>query len=133
MIPITYKFKGIGWWELAKCWNIKVEERPLFVNSDKIKIRKTVEKEIIVNKRVVKFEIEDEDEIIAEKTKRYIWNSIDLFNGKFKDQKIRKDIHKFLEALIGNDGHEKPVYEGLLKVEDDYTLAAWICHNLERF
>ncbi|MNG33700.1 hypothetical protein D3C84_1200150 [compost metagenome] len=80
--------------------------------------------------------VNEEEETLAEKLKQYIFDNIALGNGVFKDKQIRADLEGFLKALIRESkvvDWNYPVYEGILKVENDYAFAKWICNNLERF
>lgn len=118
-----YEFKGYDWEELADCWDIDVSEDEfaivnIFMNGEKISITTY-----------------DYEEVIAYKIKKHIWNNLDMSSGNFKDKSIRDDLHRFLKALIKESkklDHNFPVYKGMLKVKGDYTLARWVCDNLEK-
>lgn len=98
---MSYKFKGWDWTELAECWNLGVDTE------------------------------KDDEKIIKEKIINHIYNNLDD-KGNFKNKQIREDIHNFLRALMKiNMDFDNPVYEGMLKIQHDATLARWVTNNLE--
>lgn len=138
---MTYKFKGFDWTELAECWGITVEEKPLNIISDdqEFKDMMKVPESIEITKRIngmkIVFTVIDEEEVLAEKIKQHIMSNIGLGNGEFENKQIRIDIEEFLKALIKESkqtDYNYPVYEGILKVKSDHSFATWICDNLER-
>lgn len=137
-----FKFNGYSWTELAECWNIAVEPQPMNVKNvtDELQELFMVPEKIDIKYRVnntsMTFTTEDEEEVLAEKLRRHIWNNIDLTKVEFKDKQMRTDIENFLKALIKESERElgdynHPVYKGILKIENDYTFAKWITRNLE--
>jgi hypothetical protein len=136
----NFVFKGFDWSELAECWGISVEEQPLTAlveGTDEIfelgKVPEKIDKTIFVNGNSVIFTLIDDDEVLAEKIKQYLWLNVDSTHGTFKDTQIRTDIHNFLKALIeGDDGYDTPVWKGLLLIKSDHTLTQWITTNLEK-
>lgn len=137
---MTYKFKGFSWGELAECWGIKVEDQPLNIISndeefkEMMKVPESIDITKYINGMKMVFTVNDEEEVIAEKIKNYIFLNIEAGSGEFKDKQIRVDLENFLKALIEESkkiDYSYPVYEGILKVESDHTFAQWICTNLE--
>ncbi|MDN4608968.1 hypothetical protein [Sporosarcina highlanderae] len=133
-----FKFKGYDWSELAECWGLEVKEQPFFASGTDGEvvnlgtIPEKIEKEYRINSTTMKVLLTDEEEVQAEKIKQFILSNLDA--GGFKHPHIRTDIHDFLKALINESeklDYSTPVYEGLLKIEDDHTLATWITYNLE--
>jgi len=120
-------FKGIHWRELAEHWGIRRETREI---TDGIVFPETIKKKITVNAKVVIFEIDDEDELIAEKIKQYIWNYFDMEDAKL-DEQIKRDMKDFLCALCKDEYHNTQMYEALVNVDEDYTFIKWFTHNLE--
>lgn len=140
---MTYKFKGYDWEELAKCWGIKVKKRPLNVKAhsedsefaNMFKVKETIEIEKEINGMKVVFTVDDKKEVLAEKIKRHIWDSLDWETGSFKDENVRKDMDNFLKALIKESemyDYNTPIIKGLLNIKHDETFAVWFCRNLEK-
>lgn len=135
---MSYKFKGFDWVELAECWGVIVEEKPILDDSPKLKeIFKTKEKIEVtkfINGTKMVFTVDDEEEVLAEKIKQHIYKNLDYDVGRFKDKQMRVDLEDFLKALIKESekiDYNTPVYKGILAVENDETFAKWICSNLE--
>ncbi|MDW0115877.1 hypothetical protein QTL97_02835 [Sporosarcina thermotolerans] len=133
-----YKFKGYGWSELAECWGLEIKEQPFTASTSDGEmvnlgtIPEKIEKVYQINGTTMKVSLTDVEEVQAEKIKQFIWSN--LGNGGFKHPQIRTDILDFLKALIIESkelDYNTPVYEGLLKIDDDHTLATWITFNLE--
>lgn len=120
-------FKGFHWRELAEYWGIRQETKEF---TDGIYNPEIVMKKIVVNGKKVIFEIDDEDELIAEKVKRYIWDHYDMESDTL-DNQIKRDMKDFLQALCKHNYHNKQMYEALLNVEEDHTFLTWFTHNLE--
>lgn len=138
---MSYKFKGFSWGELAECWGISVEDQPLNIISDDEEFKEMMKtpESIDITKNIngmkVVFTVDEEEEVLAEKIKNHILSNLELGSGDFKDKQIRIDLEDFLNALIEESkkiDYSYPVYEGILKVENDHTFAQWICGNLER-
>lgn len=138
-----YKFKGYDWTELAECWGIKVERKPLNVftsdgKKDKdlnLSVPEKIEVIHHINGTTMKFLVEDEEEVLAEKIKQHIRSNLTFGGDGFKDKKMREDLNNFLTVLIKEEeqwGYNAPVYKGILEVEDDFTFSKWVCDNLER-
>lgn len=128
---MAYEFKGYHWVELAECWGIKAEKQPLDANGD-FKVPEKIEVTKRINGMKIVFEVDDEEEVLAEKIKRYIFNN--LTPEGFKDKSIREDMERFLKALIEESkkwDFSYPAYEGILKIEHDVSFAKWFCRNLE--
>lgn len=130
---MSYKFKGYDWMELAECWDIDVEYWDGLLGGKHIK---PIDKALIINGRRVVFTIDNEEEIIAQKIKEYIKDTLIIHNDDEENRKrVRNDLNNFLIALI-NESKETDynyhAYEGILKIEDDYTFAQWIISNLEK-
>lgn len=129
---MSYIFKGYDWTELANCWGIEVKEKPLIKDSD-LKISERIDITKYINGMMITFTVDEYDEVLAEKVKNHIKSNLDLSSGNFKDDSMRDDIHNFLKSLIKESrelDYNYPVFEGILKIEDDYTLMRWICDNL---
>mgnify|MGYP001167313036 FL=1 len=120
-------FKGVHWRELAGHWGIRQETKEI---TKGIYNPETVMKKIVVNGKKVIFEIDDEDELIAEKVKRYIWNHYDMGSDTL-DNQIKQDMKDFLRALCKHKYHNTQMYEALLNVDEDHTFLTWFTHNLE--
>ncbi|MEK4025286.1 hypothetical protein [Sporosarcina sp. FSL W7-1283] len=136
-----YKFKGHDWSELAQKWGVEVIAKPpkwakqLNNEDDSWNLPEEIEVTHLINGMRVKFNIDDEEEVLAEKVKQYIRFNIDYSKAEFKDRQMRADMNNFLKALIEQSkelDYNYPVYEGILSVECDYTFANWFCENLER-
>ena len=136
---IEYKFKGFGWSELAECWGLEVNEQPFTVGTtdeEMVNVGNTpedIEKVYRINGTTMKVTLTDEEEVQAEKIKQFIWSNLNGY-GDFKNPQIRTDIHNFLKALVIESNeidYNAPVYEGLLNIKNDHTLATWITLNLE--
>lgn len=136
-----YEFKGYDWMELAECWGIKVERKPLNVfttngKEDKdlnLSVAEKIEVVKHINGMTMKFVVDDEEEVYAEKIKQHIRKSLTLGEDGFDNKQIREDLNNFLKKLIEEEhGYNTPVYKGILEIEDDYTFATWVCGNLER-
>lgn len=133
-----YKFKGFDWTELAECWGLKAEKSEskwlrMFSDEDDVPF-KPVKVDYFINKRKVTFEVDEEDEILAEKIKSHIRDNLDLITAKFKDESMRDDIHRFLKALINESkqiDYNYPIYEAMLELNDDWTICKWVTNNLE--
>ncbi|MFJ7976657.1 hypothetical protein ACIQZI_13290 [Peribacillus sp. NPDC096379] len=138
---MNYKFKGYNWIELAECWGIEVGYDYLNVvgeNADEmkelLKSPESIEITKYINGTKMVFTTNNEEEVLAEKVRRHILSSLDKETGDFKDKQIRIDLNEFLKALIIQSkkvDYAYPIYEGILAVEDDDTLARWICNSLE--
>ncbi|WP_164220029.1 hypothetical protein [Virgibacillus sp. YIM 98842] len=89
------EFKGIHWRELAEQWGIRREMKEI---TDILNVPETIKKKIAVNGKIVIFEIDDEDELIAEKLKQYIWDHYDMESNTL-DNQIKQDMKDFLRAL----------------------------------
>lgn len=135
-----YKFKGFGWSELAECWELEVKEQPFVAGTTDEEmgnlgnVSEKIEKVYCINGTTVKVTLTDEEEVQVEKIKQFIWSNLN-HKGDFNNPQIRTDIHNFLKALVIESkeiDYNTPVYEGLLKIKDDHTLAAWITYNLDR-
>lgn len=138
---MSYKFKGYSWAELAECWGISVEDQPLNVISndeefkEMMKTPESIDVEKYINGMKIVFTVNEEEEVLAEKIKNYIYSNLESGSGDFKDKQLRMDLEDFLKALIRESkkiDYSYPVYEGILKVENDHTFSQWICGNLER-
>ncbi|MEM5592869.1 hypothetical protein AAHH67_15880 [Niallia circulans] len=135
---MSYQFKGFDWTELAECWGIKVEEQGLSLDNNlelmnDFKVPEKIEITKYINKTKMVFTVDDEEEVLAQKIKNYIWDNLD--EDGFKNPQIRTDINNFLKALIEESeetDYSNPVYKGILAVEDDNTFAQWICGTLEK-
>jgi len=121
------EFKGIDWRELAEHWGIKQEMK---VITDGISVPETIKKKIVVNAKIVIFEIDDEDELIAEKLRQYIWNHYDMESATI-DKQIKQDMKDFLQALCKDEYHNTQMFKALLNVDEDHTFLTWFTHNLE--
>jgi len=121
------EFKGFHWRELAEHWGIRQETKEI---TDGIYNPETIMKKIVVNGKKVIFEIDDEDELIAEKVKKYIWNHYDIESDTL-DYQIKQDMKGFLRALCKHEYHNTQMFEALLNVEEDHTFLTWFTHNLE--
>lgn len=145
---MSFKFKGFSWTELAECWGIKVEEVVLNYPVIDEETGEEVEGEDLVhlqaesidvvkyvNGMKVVFTIEDEEEVLAEKLKRYISEKLRHPTTDPDERKqIREDMNNFLRALIQESetlDYNAPVFEGILAIESDFTFSQWFCNNLE--
>lgn len=132
---MTYVFKGFDWQELAQCWNIQAKEQPFIVKdtnggeSSLGDVPEKIDKYYRINGTSITFTLTEEEEVEAEKIRQHIWNNLD--DGNFEDPQIRIDIHNFLKALIkASSGYDTPMFEAMLKLESDHTLAQWVTSNL---
>ena len=98
--------------------------------TDILNVPETIKKKIAVNGKIVIFEIDDEDELIAEKLKQYIWDHYDMESNTL-DNQIKQDMKGFLRALCKHEYHNTQMFEALLNVEEDHTFLTWFTHNLE--
>lgn len=121
------KFKGLHWRELAEHWGIRRETEEI---TDGIYTPETIKKKIVVNAKVVIFEIDNEDELIAEKLRQYMWDHFDMENATL-DKQVKQDMKDFLQALCNDEYHNTQMFEALLNVDEDHTLLTWFTHNLE--
>ncbi len=121
------EFKGIHWRELAEQWGIRREMKEI---TDILNVPETIKKKIAVNGKIVIFEIDDEDELIAEKLKQYIWDHYDMESNTL-DNQIKQDMKDFLRALCKHEFHNTQMFEALLNIEEDHTFLTWFTHNLE--
>lgn len=138
---MTYKFNGFDWVELADCWGITVQEKPMNVTGldhepklkEMFKTKEKIEVTKFINGMKMVFTIDDDEEVLAEKIKQHIRSNLDFSKGGFKNKQIRIDLENFLKALIKESerDYNTPVYKGILAVESDETFAFWICNNLE--
>ncbi|UNY40020.1 hypothetical protein KLEB273_gp212 [Bacillus phage vB_BauM_KLEB27-3] len=79
-----------------------------------------------INNSIVKFKLEDEEDILTEKIKDHITEN---FN-----EKIKTDMKNFLQALVDNDAsNTDPFYNFLINLEDDELFKTLFLHNLELF
>ena len=136
-----YKFNGFSWSELAECWGLEVKEQPFIVSTtdgEMVNLGNTpeeIEKVYRINGTTMKVTLTNEEEVRAEKIKQFIWSNIKDGHGEFKNAQIRTDIRNFLKALVIESkklDDNTPVFEGLLNIENDHTLASWITFNLEK-
>lgn len=134
---MSYRFKGYDWTELAECWEITVEEeriRAIGAESASFKFKEEIDVTKFINGMKMVFTVSDEEEVLAEKIKRYIHKSLYISEDSFKDRQIRTDLENFLKALIKESertDYNAPVYRGILEIESDRVFAKWICNNLE--
>ncbi len=138
-IMSEYKFKGFSWAELAECWGLELKEQPFTVSTTDGEMvnlgnnQEEIEKVYRINGTTMKVTLTDEEEVQAEKIKQFIWSNLNEY-GEFINSQIRTDIHNYLKALIIESkeiDYNTPVYEGLLKIENDHALTTWITSNLE--
>ncbi|HEK9103684.1 hypothetical protein KFD70_25540 [Bacillus pfraonensis] len=95
-----YRFKGWDWTELSESVGIDINTS-----------------------------IHGEDKL-AEETLNIFSNEL-IKNGKLPYEK-KKLLRSFIESLINAKGcgYDKPMYEAMLKIEDDHTLISWLSRNL---
>lgn len=140
-LEMAYTFLGGSWTELAECWGIEVEEKTNYMHiageAEPIE-RGTSPETIVISKTIngmhMTFEVDNYEEVLAEKVKRHIRTNLSYGKGGFKDKQMREDIHQFLNALINESkklDYNYPMYEAMLKLEHDETLAKWVIDNLE--
>lgn len=135
-----YRFEGHDYLELAKAWDIKVIKTdvttiPLENGNHLAQFYETDSKDGIVedyfksyeiNNSIVKFKLEDEQDILTEKIKDHITEN---FN-----EKIKTDMKNFLQDLVDNDtSNTVPFYTFLINLEDDELFKTLFVHNLELF
>lgn len=133
-----YRFEGHDYLELAKAWDIKVIRTdvttiPLengnhlaqfYETDNKDGILEDYFKSYEINNSIVKFKLEDEEDILTEKIKEHIEEN---FN-----EKIKTDMKNFLQALLQNDAsNTDPFYTFLINLEDDELFKTLFVHNLE--
>lgn len=138
--PEDYRFEGKDYLELAKAWDIKVIKTEIttiplengrhlaqFGETDnKDGILEDYFKSYEINNSIVKFKLEDEEDILTEKIKDHITEN---FN-----EKIKTDMKNFLQALLDNDtSNTDPFYNFLINLEDDELFKTLFLHNLELF
>lgn len=128
-----YKFKGYDWTELAECWGITVEETPMIKNDETnmFMMKEKIEVVKYFNNTRVVFTVDDEEEVLAEKVKRFIIDKLCNNYDELNDIRVRTDIENFLKELIKEGGYCTPMYEGMLKIESNTMFAKWVCNNLE--
>lgn len=138
---MEYKFYGHDWTELAECWGITVEEQPIFmtmINGEKKEVGKRPETATIwmkINGTQMTFVTEQPEEILIHKLKRHMYDNIDHSVGGFINPQMRRDLDNFLQALYEQSlesDSSYPIYEAMMKIEDDYTLVQWVASSLER-
>ena len=135
---MTYEFKGYNWTELAECWGIKAEERPLIKGSenqeDWLMVPETIDISYHINNTSMVFTTSDSEEVLAEKLKVYILEHM-LSDETEQQIQMRRDMNSFLEALVKETqglNYSTPAYRGILAIESNHTFAQWFCHNLEK-
>lgn len=131
---MSYKFKGEQWEELAECWGIRVEQVPV-ANMKKHTVSEKIEVRHYIDNTAMSFLVSDEEEVLAEKVKRFLWDSICGRTGKFKNKQVRQDITDFLNALADEEDEHHcsaPVYRAIASIEGDRVMVEWVIGNLER-
>lgn len=138
---MAYEFKGYDWCELAECWGIKVTPEPMTAKvqgTDEVMHLgdrpEKIDKIFYVNGTRITFELTDEEEVLAEKIKQHIQNTLNT-SGDFMSRTMRPDLVKFLNKLADEEeqsGFNAPVFRAIATLESDFTLAQWVINNLEK-
>jgi hypothetical protein len=93
----SYPFKGWDWTELSEKWG-------LYLNGDQIDI------------------LEGEEILFRHYLNGLLFSLCAFGNVRRVSAAACSDIRNYLKALSKNPGYEAPAWEGLSRVEDDFSL-----------
>jgi hypothetical protein len=143
---MAYKFKGYSWHELAEVWGITLTPESLNAKvvdengedtGEVIDMGMTperIDRVLYINGMKMSFQLDDEEEVLAEKVKQHIDENVDSRTGDFKNPQMRRDLVAFLTKLADEEdktGYNAPVFRAIAAIEGDSTMAKWVSENLE--
>jgi len=120
-----------NWCELAERFGISVDEGNFEGNFFTNRLPEKIEKVFHINGARHIVELTDENERLAQKIKRHIQSNLDGNNGSFKDPTMRKQIDEHLLLIAESDSLSAPIFKAMASIENDWTMASWVCDNLE--
>lgn len=120
-----------NWSELAERFGISVDEGNYEGTFPNWRQAEKIEKVFCINGAKHIVELKDEDERLAQKIKRHIQSNLDDSDGSFKDPAMRKQINEHLLLIAESDSLSAPIFKAIASIENDWTMASWVCENLE--